>query len=136
MNLPELQGLLSRIRYKTCVFVCGNVRDTSISNGDVSVLGIAGRDALWFQVQYPVIDKGIHRMAKGRRWIVETDNSSWQVVATAFKACLTVEEHESRESFLYNGAAVFFPHHDLDELVAMRRGHAAVAGTSEAEDKI
>lgn len=127
MTLERLQEILAEIRYKNCAFVCGLL----------PLENVAGSTrAFWIQVQYPVVEKGLHRIAKGRRWIIEADNTPWQIVATAFKACLTVEEHETREGFLYKGAAVFYPHHDLDELVALRQHHATVAGTSEAEDKV
>jgi hypothetical protein len=120
IDIHGLRDVLAQIRYKNCTFVAGDLIDGT----------------LWIQVQYPVVNKGIGRTAKARRWIIEPESTPWQVAATAFKAVLTVEEHEARESFLYKGAGVFYPHHDLEELVLLRRKEAEVRGTSEAEDQL
>lgn len=116
--LHKAREVLGNIHYKNCKF-------------EVDYHG----SEVWFRVTYPVIDRGIARIAKGRRWLLEPDSSDWQIAATAMKAVLTVEEHEAREAFLYKGVAIFYPHHDLEQLVEIRRAHAAVAGTAESEDK-
>lgn len=104
MTLEYLQSVLSRIKYKDVKFVC---------NDEPS-------ETLWIQCQYPVIDQGKSRTAKGRRWVIESDWSDWQVSGTALKAVLTLEEHEAREQFLYNGVSVFYPHYDIDDIVRFR----------------
>jgi len=120
MDIFGLRAILDNISYKNCRFECG-------------AFGL--ENAFWIQVQYPVVEKGVARTAYARRWVIEAKSTPWQVVATALKACITVEEHEAREAFLYKGAAVFYPHHDIDKLVEIRKAHAAEAGTSEAEDR-
>lgn len=42
-----------------------------------------------------------------------------ELVQTALKAVLTAVEHEVREQFLYRGRAIFNPHCDVEELVAL-----------------
>jgi hypothetical protein len=120
VNLDALRNILALLWYKNCSFVAGDLADGT----------------LWIQVQYPVVNKGIGRTARARRWFIEPESTPWQVVATAFKAVLTVEEHEARESFLYKGVGVFYPHHDLEELVSLRHKERIVRGTSEAEDEV
>jgi hypothetical protein len=130
VSLETLREILSHLSYRNCSFVCG----TSICNMSKDPIGL--KSSFWLQVQYPVVEKGVARTAFARRWIVEPDSTPWQIVATAFKAVLTVEEHEARESFLYKGAAVFYPHHDLEELVELRHKEISARGSSEAEDKV
>lgn len=118
MELAEIRQIVSEIRYKDRQFV----------------LGVIPVDGLcWLQVHYPVINNGVERTAKGRRWIIEPNSVPWQVLATAFKAALTVEEHEARESFLYKGTSVFFPHQELEELVGFRKQIVKAHGPSEEE---
>jgi len=117
MTFEEAETTLANVKYRNCGIMLGRSGET-----------------MWFQFTYPVVEKGVSRTAYARRWIIEPNWSAWQLVATAFKAALTVEEHEAREAFLYKGAAVFYPHNDLEEMVSIRKHHAAAAGTSEAED--
>jgi hypothetical protein len=42
-----------------------------------------------------------------------------EIVRTVFMAALAYEEHELRESFLYNGARIFSPHLDVDVLAGV-----------------
>ena len=65
---------------------------------------------------------------KGRKWVLSQHMTKSEVVATAFKAILTAEEHETRENFKYRGAPIFHPHYNVDILVEVyhnedRRGH-------------
>lgn len=39
-----------------------------------------------------------------------------QIIRQAFRAVLSVEEHEARETFKYKGKAVFGPHISVDKL--------------------
>lgn len=47
----------------------------------------------------------------GRWWHIDPDDSVNQVVNTLFKAVLTYQEHELRESFSYIGHRPFKPRH-------------------------
>lgn len=51
-----------------------------------------------------------------RLWLIQPDSTKSQVVQTVFKCILTSEEHEAREAFRYNGAKIFAPHFDVDQL--------------------
>ena len=51
-----------------------------------------------------------------RRWLIRPEASRSEIVQTAFACVMTAMEHEIREQFLYNGRAVFGPHHDVDAL--------------------
>lgn len=52
----------------------------------------------------------------GRKWMLTEHMTKSEIVLTAFKAVLTAEEHEVRESFKYVGRAIFNPHIDVDKL--------------------
>jgi hypothetical protein len=52
----------------------------------------------------------------GRKWFISQHSTRSEVVQTAFKAVITAEEHEIRETFKYRGKAVFGPHFDVDAL--------------------
>lgn len=54
---------------------------------------------------------------KGRKWYVSSHATDAEVIATAFKAVVTAEEHETREKFLYKGKAIYGPHLSLDALL-------------------
>lgn len=43
----------------------------------------------------------------GRKWYISSHATKSEVVQTAFKACLTAEEHEVREYFTYKGQRIF-----------------------------
>lgn len=52
-----------------------------------------------------------------RKWRLSPRITKSEIVQTAFKAILTAEEHETRETFRYKGAAIFGPHFNVEELV-------------------
>ena len=54
-----------------------------------------------------------------RPWPLTHGMTASAVVGTALKAVLTAIEHEARERFTYKGAAVFGPHYDVEELLAL-----------------
>lgn len=54
-----------------------------------------------------------------RKWFLSPHMTRSEVVQTAFKAAMTAMEHELREQFTYRGEAIFGPHFDVDQLVAM-----------------
>lgn len=67
-------------------------------------------------------EDGALKMHYGRWWYLSGHMTRSEVVQTAFKAVMTWEEHETREAFLYRGAAVMAPHFDIDMLAALMTG--------------
>lgn len=51
-----------------------------------------------------------------RKWLLSEHMTKSEIVSTAFKAALTAEEHECRETFRYKGKKIFGPHFDVDVL--------------------
>lgn len=100
-DMHKLEVLLSRIQYKDWSFRVGSDRGTDAE----------GR--WWLQVEF-----GEWR---GRKWFLSKHMTDSEVVATAFKACLTAEEHECREAFRYRGMTVFGPHIDVDRMADLLR---------------
>lgn len=49
----------------------------------------------------------------GRKWGLSYHMTDSEVVQTCFKAVLTALEHEAREQFRFDGAAVMNPHYDI-----------------------
>lgn len=67
------------------------------------------------------------RMAwTGRKWFLSRHMTDGEIVQTVFKACMTAQEHELRERFLYRGAAIFDPHYDIEKLVELRQSPGAL----------
>ena len=105
MKFEELKAVVALIKYKDCTF-------SVFEEGRQSFL----------QISYPVVESGKQpRMAFARMWLLNPDSTRTQIASTAFKAVLAVEEHEARENFTYRGEAVFFPHHDVEALVGLRK---------------
>ena len=62
-----------------------------------------------------------------RKWLLSRHMTQSELVQTAFKFVLTSLEHEAREQFTYRGAAIFGPHFDVEQLVALcERGAQAL----------
>ena len=57
----------------------------------------------------------------GRKFYVSSYATDSEIVATAFKAVTTAEEHETREKFLYKGLPIYGPHQSLEALMASAR---------------
>jgi hypothetical protein len=64
----------------------------------------------------PCSMSGKEQVQKTREWLVPSGSSRSEIVATCFKCVLTSVEHETREAFKYDGAAIYQPHHDVDAL--------------------
>lgn len=94
--------ILSQIKYKDWLFVLGGLPDRPYLQ--VRFLTECARGA-GYQHQH------------GRKWMLSPHMTRSEVVATAFKAVITAEEHEARELFKYKGKAVFCAHYDVDALV-------------------
>lgn len=73
---------------------------------------------MYMQVRFPDADlvTGIIETQHGRKWILSKHMTKSEVVATAFKAVMTAEEHEMREKFRYRGRMVYGPHFHVDAL--------------------
>ncbi len=74
--------------------------------------------ALWLQCTLSAPDytaAGVDEW-RGRKWRVSLHSTHREVVGTAFAALLMALEHEARESFRWNGSAVFGPHIPLEAL--------------------
>lgn len=62
-----------------------------------------------------------------RKWQLSAHMTTSELVKTAFKCVLTSLEHEAREQFTYRGQAIFGPHFDVEQLVALcERGDQAL----------
>lgn len=57
----------------------------------------------------------------GRKWFINEYADQNDIVRTAFKAVLTWQEHEVRESFKYQNSSIFGPHFNVEELVALSK---------------
>lgn len=66
----------------------------------------------------------------GRKWRLSQHMTDGEVVATAFKAYLTVLEHEAREVFLFDGQPVFNSHVDIHQMVQLHASGKALKGRS------
>ena len=61
--------------------------------------------------------------SKGRKWRLSPYMTDGEVVATAWLALLTYQEHEAREQFTFDGVSVYDSHIDVHELVRLRKDH-------------
>jgi hypothetical protein len=54
-----------------------------------------------------------------RKWLLSPAMTRSEIVQTAFKCCMTSFEHRCREAFTYEGARIFGPHFDVDDLAQL-----------------
>lgn len=68
-----------------------------------------------FRVAFHAVDTASRErtIQRGRHWLLTPNMTDAEIVRTALLAVLTAEEHEARESFLYDGKPLFGPHFDL-----------------------
>lgn len=101
MTVEEMIATLMDVRYK-----------------DWEFLIIRLRDYAYLQVRFVEEDivSGIMELQKGRKWLLSEHMTRSEIVQTAFKAVLTVVEHEVREEFKYCDRAIYGPHFDVDKL--------------------
>jgi hypothetical protein len=73
---------------------------------------------IWLQVEFiaPDLVTGKPELQKGRKWLLSHHMTKSEIVATCFKAVMTVVEHEVRETFKYKTKAIYGPHFDVDWL--------------------
>ena len=141
MNAGVIQDILRHISCRDLVFVVKADGDgEAVPSGTLIV-----KRYLYLQVEAPradvpafIFNKALADAAgigqppqlvmKGRKWRLSEHMTTSEIVQTAFAAALHFEEHELRENFSYRGQAVFGPHFDVDDLVAL----AAVRGKAGA----
>lgn len=106
MELIDLARILSLVSYKDWTCNCG--RDPH-----------GGR--MWIQWTFwaPNCYTGVRELQSCRKWFISKHMTRSEVVGTAFKAALSAEEHECRETFRYRGEPIFGPHINVDELVEL-----------------
>lgn len=84
-------------------------------------LGHSRSGFIFLQAHYLEADTvtGAMEFQHTRRWAISPNATKSEIVATAFKCCLTSMEHKTREWFLYRGKAIYQPHYDVDALHAI-----------------
>lgn len=68
----------------------------------------------------------------GRKYMLSEHMTETEIVYSAFKAIMAAEEHEIRELFTYEGAAVCGPHYSVRRLVDLV--HSGTLGVDVRED--
>lgn len=103
MTLSELRTLTRTVKYKDWVFAVSKTK-----GGD-----------LYVQVQFRAWDNKLGAIEEqhGRKWYISNYAVRSEVIGTLFKAVITAEEHEARETFTYRGQAIFKTHYNVDALV-------------------
>ena len=96
LNENQVAGILQQVKYKDWTFNY-DVRSDGNSYLQVKFLAKDAESLKW-------------ELQSGRKWRLSPHMTPSEVVQTAFLACLTAEEHEVRESFLYKGQPVYGPH--------------------------
>jgi hypothetical protein len=76
---------------------------------------------VYLRAEYDEADTltGIIERQYTRRWPLSPDMTESEVVSTAFKCVFTSMEHKTREWFTYKNAAIYQPHYNVDDLLAI-----------------
>jgi hypothetical protein len=69
----------------------------------------------------PDSETGKVEVQRCRKWYVSSHACRSEVVRTAWKAVVAAVEHETAESFRYDGVSIFSPHIDPDALVTVAK---------------
>lgn len=79
-----------------------------------------GPDHCILQVAFWALDPTdqVAKEQTGRKWIISHHATRSELVQTAFKAVITAEEHEARETFTYKRQPIFGPHYSVDFLAS------------------
>lgn len=101
LTLEKLQELIQLVTFHGWVFV-------------VNRMG----SGFYLQVHFKVNGQ----IQRGRKWYISKHSTWSEVVQTALKSVITALEHEARETFLYDGQAIFQPHFDVDALKELAEG--------------
>lgn len=115
LNANQVAGILQQVKYKDWEF--------QLTWDECEVSRVANRYLqVVFSAPYEPQMKGEivkYALQSGRKWRLSPCMTPSEIVQTAFLACLTAEEHEVRESFLYKGQPVYGPHFDVERLVEL-----------------
>lgn len=95
LNLSKVEAIIARTHIPDYPFFCEKIAD---------------RFAVQIRKQVQNFNNDKTEEMHGRRWLIEPGADEAQVVRTLLKAVLTWEEHELRERFRFDGAAIFHPH--------------------------
>lgn len=116
MHPGEMRDILSQVRYKDWQF---NIIEKTFNRYFGNFPQI--EQVIYLQVSFPAtcLVTGKTETQRGRKWHMSTHMTKSEVVCTAFKAAITAEEHECRESFRYKGRMIFGPHFDVDALASI-----------------
>jgi hypothetical protein len=82
---------------------------------------------IWVQIRFMAPDNfhgGEAAEQHCRKWRLSIHMSKTELVRTAFLAVIQAERHESEETFLYKGKAVFNSHLDIDKLAGLHDENA------------
>lgn len=101
LTIENLNSIVNDIKYKNWTFRTGEM-----GNGFFLQLKFDMPDLITSNVEEQ----------SGRKWYISKFMTKSEIVQTAFKACLTAEEHECREQFKYKQEQIFCPHFSVDEL--------------------
>lgn len=89
-----------------------------------------GHGGVFLQAMY--MDEDIYtrkpELQHTRKWLLSPSMTDSEIVQTAFKCCLTSYEHRCREAFKYQGARIFGPHFDVNDLVKLCKDGREEAG--------
>src|SRR5579864_7229094 len=108
MTVTEMQNLFNQLEYKGFNFT-------------VNCMG--ERPYLQLKWDSACVITGAFYKNTSRKWFLSEHMTKSELVQTAFKACLTAEEHEARENFKYKGEPIYGPHFNVDALHGLCRDH-------------
>lgn len=105
MNVDEMRFLVREVKFPDYIFIVGE----------------SSRGFLYLQGSYDEADTltGAVERQHTRRWPLSPEMTKSEIVATAFKCVMTSMEHKAREWFTYKDAAIYQPHYDVDDLMAI-----------------
>jgi hypothetical protein len=105
MNVDKMRCVVGAVKFPDYVFTVGE----------------SSRGFVYLQGSYDEADTITGRIERQytRRWPLSPEMTKSEIVATAFKCVMTSQEHKCREWFTYCGAAIYQPHYDVDDLLAI-----------------
>ena len=101
----RFRAILDRITYKDWTFHLGEKGGVHFLQLHWTALCMVG---------------GVPVCQHSRKWMLSEHMTDSEIVQTALLAVLTAEEHEAREQFLFDGAAVFGPHFSVRALAEVQ----------------
>ena len=116
MTISQMRETLAKVQYPGFEFGVG--QDVLIS----PCHSRTKRGRIYLQIKCPGATCSVTGEPydwSGRKWFLSPHMTPSELIQTALKAALTAAEHEVREAFTYKGKAIFGPHIDVEELVAV-----------------